>query len=215
MTCALTQFHAMPNSKIRRPGEGRSPERLLAFIGRFAGPDPMIADVIRAAATAAGVSIQDLVSPRRQMFLNFPRQCAMWVAYHATRRTLPEIGRRFGDRDHTTVMHAIRVTDKRLAEGLEAARMITAILEALAARPRLAVHIDPEARLVPTPVSARWPAQQTRAPRPLPANAAKPRREMPPELCAITGEAGSRLWFEQNDARFRAGLAAAARRAGV
>jgi chromosomal replication initiator protein len=47
-------------------------------------------------------------SPRRARAVARPRQVAMYLAKHLTSRSLPEIGRRFGGRDHTTVMHAIR-----------------------------------------------------------------------------------------------------------
>jgi chromosomal replication initiator protein len=40
----------------------------------------------------------------------------MYLAKHLTSRSLPEIGRRFGDRDHTTVLHAIRKIDKEVGE---------------------------------------------------------------------------------------------------
>lgn len=219
MIDTLTQHRVMPGSKIRRPGTGRGPDRLLAFFGRLPGPAPLIADVIRAAASAAGVSMRDLISHRRQLHLTFPRQCAIWVAYHATMRSLPEIGRRFGDRDHTTVLHAVRMTDKRLREGREAAEMITAILEVLAARPRLSIRIDIGQTTALPPPRVRDDEiedEPALAPRPrvrkvrLP-----PKREMVPGLREITGEHGSRRWFEENDARFRAGLAHAARRVGV
>ena len=43
-----------------------------------------------------------------------PRQIGMYLAKHLTSRSLPEIGRRFGNRDHTTVLHAIRKIDKEV-----------------------------------------------------------------------------------------------------
>jgi chromosomal replication initiator protein len=57
-----------------------------------------------------------------------PRQVAMWFCKQLTPRSLPEIGRKFGDRDHTTVMHAIRkidelrISDRLLAEDIEMLR---------------------------------------------------------------------------------------------
>jgi chromosomal replication initiator protein len=54
----------------------------------------------------------DMSSPRRARAVARPRQVAMYLAKELTQRSLPEIGRRFGNRDHTTVMHAIsRITD--------------------------------------------------------------------------------------------------------
>jgi hypothetical protein len=53
------------------------------------------------------VRVVDLESHRRQRAFARPRQVAMWFAESRTVRTLPEIGRAFGGRDHTTVMHAV------------------------------------------------------------------------------------------------------------
>jgi chromosomal replication initiator protein len=54
------------------------------------------------------VSKGDLLSQRRHRSVVWPRQIGMYLAKHLTARSLPEIGRRFGGRDHTTVLHAIR-----------------------------------------------------------------------------------------------------------
>jgi chromosomal replication initiator protein len=57
-----------------------------------------------------------------------PRQVAMYLAKQLTSRSLPEIGRKFGGRDHTTVMHAVKkieelvVIDRALAEDVELLR---------------------------------------------------------------------------------------------
>ena len=50
----------------------------------------------------------DLISERRARAVARPRQVAMWIAKQITTRSLPDIGRRFGGRDHTTVLHAVR-----------------------------------------------------------------------------------------------------------
>ena len=67
----------------------------------------------------------DLLSSRRTANVVRPRQIAMYLAKMLTPRSLPEIGRRFGGRDHTTVLHAVRKIealvdgDKALAEEIE------------------------------------------------------------------------------------------------
>jgi chromosomal replication initiator protein len=74
------------------------------------------------------VRLSDLVGPKRTRTIARPRQVAMFLAKQMTSRSLPEIGRRFGGRDHTTVMHAVkriealRATDTQIAEDLELLR---------------------------------------------------------------------------------------------
>ena len=72
------------------------------------------------------------LSSRRTANVVRPRQIAMYLAKTLTLRSLPEIGRRFGGRDHTTVLHAVRKienlsdTDKVLADEIETLkRMLT------------------------------------------------------------------------------------------
>ncbi len=55
-----------------------------------------------------GLKQADLLSERRQRAIARPRQTAMWLCKLLTTRSLPDIGRRFGGRDHTTVLHAVR-----------------------------------------------------------------------------------------------------------
>lgn len=72
-----------------------------------------------------GLKQADLVSERRARAVARPRQAAMWLTKQVTTRSLPDIGRRFGGRDHTTVLHAVRRiealkdTDAQLARDLE------------------------------------------------------------------------------------------------
>ena len=62
----------------------------------------------RIVARHYNVSRADLLSSRRTANVVRPRQIAMYLAKTLTLRSLPEIGRRFGGRDHTTVLHAVR-----------------------------------------------------------------------------------------------------------
>tara|TARA_Y100001970_G_scaffold290308_1_gene423639 strand:+ start:1127 stop:2521 length:1395 start_codon:yes stop_codon:yes gene_type:complete len=61
------------------------------------------------------ISLNEMLSQRRSRPLARPRQIAMYLAKQLTTRSLPEIGRRFANRDHTTVIHAVK-TIKRLSE---------------------------------------------------------------------------------------------------
>jgi len=84
-----------------------------------------IEDIQRIVARQYNVSRSDLLSSRRTANVVRPRQVAMYLAKTLTLRSLPEIGRRFGGRDHTTVLHAVRKieglvgNDVALAEEIE------------------------------------------------------------------------------------------------
>jgi chromosomal replication initiator protein len=84
-----------------------------------------IEDIQRVVARQYNVSRADLLSSRRTANVVRPRQIAMYLAKTLTLRSLPEIGRRFGGRDHTTVLHAVRKieglvgNDNMLAEEVE------------------------------------------------------------------------------------------------
>ena len=54
------------------------------------------------------IKIDDLISSRRIRTFARPRQVAMYLTKKLTTRSLPEIGRKFGGRDHTTVIHAVK-----------------------------------------------------------------------------------------------------------
>lgn len=82
----------------------------------------------RAVAAHYVLTKADLISPCRARWIARPRQVAMWLAKQLTARSLPDIGRRFGGRDHTTVLHAIRriealiLEDPKLAKDCETLR---------------------------------------------------------------------------------------------
>jgi chromosomal replication initiator protein len=84
-----------------------------------------IEDIQRIVARQYNVSRADLLSSRRTANVVRPRQVAMYLAKTLTLRSLPEIGRRFGGRDHTTVLHAVRKienligNDSALADEIE------------------------------------------------------------------------------------------------
>ncbi|MEN0087763.1 MAG: chromosomal replication initiator protein DnaA [Pseudomonadota bacterium] len=72
----------------------------------------MIEDIQRVVSKHFGVSRQDLLSNRRTRVIVRPRQIAMFLSKNLTPRSLPEIGRHFGGRDHTTVLHAVRKVEE-------------------------------------------------------------------------------------------------------
>jgi chromosomal replication initiator protein len=79
-------------------------------------------DIQKACAEHYGMKQADLISERRNRAIARPRQAAMWLAKQLTTRSLPDIGRRFGGRDHTTVLHAVRRIDQLRAEDAQLAR---------------------------------------------------------------------------------------------
>lgn len=74
-----------------------------------------LAHIIRATTEVTGVPKHLLAGPSRVRTIVGARQMAMYVARHLTDRSLPEIGRQVGGKDHTTVLHAIRVVEPRVA----------------------------------------------------------------------------------------------------
>ena len=87
-----------------------------------------IEEIQKKVAEHYNIRLSDMSSPRRARNVARPRQVAMYLAKQLTTRSLPEIGRRFGGRDHTTVMHAVsRVAelmqgDNAFAEDVELLR---------------------------------------------------------------------------------------------
>jgi chromosomal replication initiator protein len=81
-----------------------------------------IDDIQKATAEHYGLKQADLLSERRNRAIARPRQAAMWLAKSMTTRSLPDIGRRFGGRDHTTVLHAVRRIEALKAEDSALAR---------------------------------------------------------------------------------------------
>jgi chromosomal replication initiator protein len=75
-----------------------------------------VEDILRIVSRHFAVSKADILSDRRHRSVVRPRQIGMYLAKQLTSRSLPEIGRRFGNRDHTTVLHAIRKIDKEMGD---------------------------------------------------------------------------------------------------
>jgi chromosomal replication initiator protein len=67
-----------------------------------------VEEIQRAVADHFGIKLSDLLSPRRARAVARPRQIAMFLSKELTDKSLPEIGRKFGGRDHTTIMHGVK-----------------------------------------------------------------------------------------------------------
>ncbi|MEM9708745.1 MAG: chromosomal replication initiator protein DnaA [Pseudomonadota bacterium] len=102
----------------------------LADILRASDRKITVEEIQRKVAEHYNIRLSDLIGPRRMRSLARPRQVAMYLAKQFTTRSLPEIGRRFGGRDHTTIMHGVRrieelkTQDSQLADDLELLRRL-------------------------------------------------------------------------------------------
>ncbi len=102
----------------------------LADILRASDRKLTIEEIQRKVAEHYNVRLSDLIGPKRLRTIARPRQVAMYLAKQLTPRSLPEIGRRFGGRDHTTIMHGIRkieelmATDSQLNDDLQLLRRL-------------------------------------------------------------------------------------------
>ncbi len=77
------------------------------------------------------LNIQEMLSPRRSRSLARPRQIAMYLAKKYTTNSLPEIGRKFSNRDHTTVIHAVKKINELVKNDNEIKHSITEIIKRL------------------------------------------------------------------------------------
>ena len=105
----------------------------LADVLRASDRKVTIEEIQRKVSEHYNMRLSDMIGPKRHRTIARPRQMAMYLSKKLTSRSLPEIGRRFGGRDHTTVMHAVKrinelkSVDNQIAEDLE---MLRRMLEA-------------------------------------------------------------------------------------
>ena len=78
-------------------------------------------------ATHYNLNIKEMLSPRRSRSLARPRQIAMYLAKQHTTNSLPDIGRKFSNRDHTTVIHAVKKIDELIKKDNEIKQSIIEI----------------------------------------------------------------------------------------
>jgi chromosomal replication initiator protein len=94
-----------------------------------------VGDIQQAACEHFGLSSKELLSSSRTPRIAWPRQVAMYLSRELTGESLPAIGRHFGGRDHTTVLHACRRTAKRIAEDGSAREAVEKLQQELDQRP--------------------------------------------------------------------------------
>lgn len=76
-------------------------------------------EIIKRISTHFNVKVADLKSPKRLKAVVLPRQIAMYLARQLTSSSYPEIGERFGGKDHSTIIHAIRKVEKMMGENYQ------------------------------------------------------------------------------------------------
>jgi len=124
---ALTRLFAFASLVGRRITLDMTQE-CLADLLRSADRKVTIDEIKRKVADHYNLRLSDLISARRARAVARPRQVAMFLAKSLTSKSLPEIGRGFGGRDHTTVIHAVRKieqlceTDSQLSDDIELLR---------------------------------------------------------------------------------------------
>jgi chromosomal replication initiator protein len=124
---ALTRLFAFA-SLVGREINLDMTQECLADILRASERKVTIDEIIRKVADHYNLRISDLLSARRARSVARPRQVAMYLSKTLTSQSLPNIGRRFGGRDHTTVIHAVRKieelkqADSQIAEDVELLR---------------------------------------------------------------------------------------------
>ena len=110
---------------VRRDLTLEAAQELLQDLLRANDRRVTIDEIQRRVAEHFNIKLAEMTSSRRARMVARPRQVAMYLAKQLTQRSLPEIGKRFGGRDHTTVMHAVRKIeeltriDQALAEDVE------------------------------------------------------------------------------------------------
>lgn len=121
---ALTRLYAFA-SLVGREVTLELVQDCLSDILRASDRKVTIEEIQRKVSEHYAIRLSDLLGPRRTRSLARPRQVAMWLCKNMTSRSLPEIGRKFGKRDHTTIMHGVRKidelrqTDSQIADDLE------------------------------------------------------------------------------------------------
>ncbi len=90
-----------------------------------------IDEIQRRVSEHYNLKVSDMHSARRSRNVARPRQVAMYLAKQLTARSLPEIGRKFGGRDHTTVMHAVRKIEELMEEDASFAQDVDVLRRAL------------------------------------------------------------------------------------
>ena len=103
------------SSLIKRPVTVELVQDILHDVLRAHDRRVTIEEIQKKVSEHFNIKLSEMFSPRRARSVARPRQIAMYLCKQLTSRSLPEIGRKFGNRDHTTVMHAVRKVDELMS----------------------------------------------------------------------------------------------------
>jgi chromosomal replication initiator protein len=106
------------------------------LVGELDAPEITASTIMGITAEYFGVSVDELVGPSRSRALVHARQIAMYLCRELTDLSLPRIGEKFGDRDHTTVMHAERKIKMQMGEKLTTYNQIAELTSRIKLRSR-------------------------------------------------------------------------------
>lgn len=110
------EFPALPLPPMKTPW--------FSIVGVTAAVPLRVREIQDAVCAAYGIDLTELSAERRTARVVLARQVAMYLAKVLTGRSLPEIGRRFGNRDHTTVLHAVRKIAAKVEFSAEAPELL-------------------------------------------------------------------------------------------
>jgi len=127
---ALNRILAFSNINTKSPNIYECKKILKDFINNN-NKSINIETIQNIVAVYFNLDIQEMLSPRRSRSLARPRQIAMYLAKHHTTNSLPDIGRKFSNRDHTTVIHAVKKIDELIKNDNEIKHSITEIIKIL------------------------------------------------------------------------------------
>ncbi len=115
------------SSLYKRPIDLAFAEEVLQQLLETDKPVVSVDDVINAVCRHFELKVVDIKSHRKHKHLVWPRQIAMYLSRKHTKSSFPDLGQRFGGRDHTTIIHAVKKVEERLGKSMDLENEIRAI----------------------------------------------------------------------------------------
>jgi len=131
MVGALNRVLAFSKINEKSPSIYECKKILKDFIGSNVNKVINVESIQKIVATYFNLNLQEMLSSRRSRSLARPRQIAMYLAKQNTTNSLPDIGRKFSNRDHTTVIHAVKKIEELMKKDNEIRQNVTEIKKRL------------------------------------------------------------------------------------